>query len=256
MTCLDMTRFQSDFAKALFEHDESRAARWLIQPAFAVYRNTVMKGCLDALEANYPSIVRLVGHEWFRSAAAVFVGKHPPRDGALVDYGCGFPAFLRSFEPAAELTYLPDVARLDRFWTESHTAADAMPLSAGDLAQLAPDALTACRLVPHPAARWAWFDEQPIYSIWARNRTDAEPQDELLWRSEGALLTRPQDAVLWQSAGRADCAFMEACAAGRTLSEAAERAHQADLLADLTGVVARLLSAGAICEPSTLQAFN
>jgi hypothetical protein len=165
-----------------------------------------------------------------------------------MNYGCAFPNFLRSFEPAAELTYLPDVARLDRFWSDSHTAADATPLSAADLAQLTPDALTACHLVPHPAARWAWFDDAPIYSIWTRNRGDAEPQDDLQWQGEGALLTRPEGAVLWQSAGRADCAFMKACAAGRTLSEATEQAHLADPLADLMAVVGRLLSAGAIAS--------
>ena len=94
------------------------------QPGFAVYRNTVMKGCIDALVANYPAVVRLVGDDWFRAAAAVFVRAHPPRHPMLVDYGRDFPSFLSAFEPAAELTYLPDVARLDRFWTEAHVAAD------------------------------------------------------------------------------------------------------------------------------------
>ena len=33
------------------------------QPAFAVYRNTVMKACIDALQANYPAVTRLVSEE-------------------------------------------------------------------------------------------------------------------------------------------------------------------------------------------------
>lgn len=243
-----LARFQHDFANALFERVPTASAPWLAQPAFAVYRNTVIKACIDALEANYPSVVRLVGREWFRSAAALFMARHPPQDGALVSYGEHFAGFLRSFEPAAELTYLPDVARLDRFWTESHIAADALPLGAAHLAQLSPGALMACRLRPHPAARWAWFELQPIYSIWHRNRIDADDgqQDELVWHGEGALLTRPDATVQWQRAGQADCAFLDACAAGQPLSVAAERAQQADPLTDLMAVMARLLAAGAI----------
>lgn len=241
-----LASFQHDFANALLERVPTASAPWLAQPAFAVYRNTVIKACVDALEANYPSVVRLVGREWFRSAAALFVEQHPPQDGALVSYGGHFSGFLRSFEPAAELTYLTDVARLDRFWTESHIAADALPLCAAHLAQLSPGALMDCRLRPHPAARWAWFESQPIHSIWHRNRIDAGAQDELVWQGEGCLITRPGATVQWQPAGQADCAFLDACAAGQPLSVAAERAQQADALADLMAVMARLLAAGAI----------
>ena len=244
-----LASFQHDFARALFEpHASPESAPWLGQPAFAVYRNTVAKACIDALEANYPSVVRLVGRDWFRSAAALFVASHPPQDSSLFSYGEPFESFLGSFEPARELVYLPAVARLDRFWTESHIAADAGALGAAQLAQLSPGELMTCRLEPHPAARWAWFDEEPIYSIWHRNRPaiSADTQEELIWQGEGALLTRPDAAVQWQGAGRADCAFLDACAANQALSVAAERAHEADPRSDLTAMMARLLAAGAI----------
>jgi hypothetical protein len=62
-------------------------------PAFAVYRNTVMKGCIDALQANYPAVARLVGEEWFRAAAAVYARANPPRVPMLAEYGEGFASF-------------------------------------------------------------------------------------------------------------------------------------------------------------------
>ena len=34
---------------------------WSPNRAFAVYRNTVLKGCIDALQANYPTVGQLVG---------------------------------------------------------------------------------------------------------------------------------------------------------------------------------------------------
>jgi len=81
-------------------------------------------GMTSALVANYPAVARLVGDVWFRAATAAFVRQGPPQHPMLVDYGAAFPDFLRTFEPAAELPYLPDVALLDRYWTEAYIAAD------------------------------------------------------------------------------------------------------------------------------------
>ena len=59
----------------------------------AVYRNTSIKGRIDALEANYPTVSRLVGTEWFRAAAREFVEAEPGeashRAGINLDDGLG-----------------------------------------------------------------------------------------------------------------------------------------------------------------------
>lgn len=241
--------FHDAFARALFAPQEATDPAVLqltAQPAFAVYRNTVMKGCIDALEANFPAVARLVGSEWFRAAAALHVAAQPPRDGQLLNYGEGFADFLKRFEPAAELVYLPGVAQLDALWREAHAAADAPVLDAAWLARRAPEALAALVLHPHPAARWAWFAEHPIYSIWARNRNSANPDEaELIWQGEGALLTRPADTVHWRAIDEAGCAFLDACASGLSLGEAAERALTIDADADLAVLLEALLRAGA-----------
>ena len=124
------------------------------QPGFAVYRNTVAKACVDALQANYPAVWRLVGEEWFRAAAAVFVRSAPPKDPTLVTYGAGFPLFLERFAPARDLPYLGAVARLDRFWTEAHVARDEAPVAAADVAAV----IASIGLIPSATIRsssWA-----------------------------------------------------------------------------------------------------
>jgi hypothetical protein len=193
-------------------------------PAFAVYRNTVMKGCIDALQANYPAVARLVGEEWFRAAAAVYARANPPRVPMLAEYGEGFASFLESFPPSAELPYLPAVARLDRFWTEAHTAPDEPLLRR----------LNGRRLQPHAAARWAWFP-LPAYTIWSANREGAGERGEIVWRAEGALITRPRDAVQCIELDAAECRFLDACARG-------------DELPDAFPFLARLLQAGAFAD--------
>ena len=106
-----LARFQDDFAEALYDE---RAFAPADHAAFAIYRNTAMRACLDALEANYPAVVCLVGRDWFRAAAAIHVSQSPPRDGRLFAYGADFPDFIEHFPPASGMPYLTDVARLDR----------------------------------------------------------------------------------------------------------------------------------------------
>jgi hypothetical protein len=247
-----LREFQNAFARALLDDgtDSASIASLTAQPGFAVYRNTVMKGCIDALAANYPAVVRLVGEEWFRAAAAVFVKAHPPPRPMLVDYGSDFAAFLSAFAPAAELTYLADVARVDRFWTEAHTACDETPLDAGALANLTPDALERTVLRPHASARWRWFADQPIFSLWRCNRDEGnvEGLSTLVWRGEGALLVRPHSVVETIELSRGGCAFLDACAAGAALSEAGLAALDVEQDIGLAALMAQLLRAGAFTE--------
>ena len=183
-----LDEFQREFAAALLGEATSAAGQALAaQPGFAVYRNTVLRGCIDALAANYPTVATLVGAEWFDDAAGRFARAHLPRDGSLAAYGQGFADFLEAFEPAAGLAYLGGVARLDRAWTEAHLAADAPVLAAATLAALPPAQLLDAVLVPHPAARWVRSPDMPIFTIWRRHRERAPLDDALDWRGEGGL---------------------------------------------------------------------
>ncbi len=247
-----LARFQDAFARALLAPTAEPAAAHVLeigaltaQPAFSVYRNTVMKSCIDALQANYPAVERLVGAEWFRAAAAIHVRVALPADPTLLRYGAAFADFLARFEPAAELPYLAGVARLDRYWTEVHGAPDEDVLDPAAVAGAPPAALAAAVLHPHAAARWAWFSDAPVYTIWSRNRSGDALDDDLDWRPEGALLTRPRDAVEWVALDAADCEFLDACAAGKTVAASVQAALAVQGNADLARLMSGLLTAGA-----------
>jgi hypothetical protein len=254
MVALSLASFQAAFAQMLM--DPSGAAGGLRgalpglhdAPGLAVYRNTVMRGCLDALQANYPTVAQLVGDEWFRAAAAVYVRTHWPARPMLIDYGNCFAAFLGTFPPAASLPYLPAVANLDRSWTESHLAAEAPVLEGATLASAlqsqasSPDALA---LRVHPAARWHWFDAVPAFTLWQRHRAGRFDDSAIEWRGEGALLTRPAGQVEWQPLPQAGIALVEACAHGASLAAALEAASVFATPADAGAQLAQLVSAGA-----------
>lgn len=256
---MKLAAFQDAFAEALLLPDPADAdpgvAYLVAQPAFAVYRNTVAKGCIDALQANFPAVARLVGEEFFREAASLYVTLQLPREPSLLAYGVSFPVFLSAYSPVEDMPWLADVARLERLWTGAHTAADAEPLDARALA-LSLDELARARLHLHPSARWAWFAEAPVYTIWSRNRAVEYDESPIAWHGEGTLVTRPVGAVQWMAIEESACRFLDACREGLTVLQAMEAALEADPQVDLGALVSRLIEAGAFSQLSTTHENN
>ncbi len=220
--------FQASFFDALLaEPGEIGDAPFARQPGFAVYRNTVMTGCIEALGANYPTVRALIGEDRFRALARAFVRSDPPRDGVMASYGARFPEALGSRFHDDTAVPVVAIAALDRAWTESHLAADAALLEPGSLVALAAEHFAAARLVPHPAARWLVLDATPAFSWWraqreGRSRDDGGADDQC------ALLTRPDGAVAWTAIDPAGAAFLDACARGLVVADALDAAARAE----------------------------
>ena len=245
-------QFQDDFIEALYQRPAPTMADLTEQAGFSVYRNTVIKGCSDALCDNLPSVERLVGREWLSAAAAIYARSTPPVDARLIHYGKDFPEFIRHFEPARELPYLADVAVLDLLWIEAFAAAEEPVLRLGELHGMTAADLAQQCLTPRASTRWQWFTGQPIYSLWRSSR-EAQPIPEPLpWQSEGALLYRSPAGVSWQPLEHGGCVFLSACADGLVLDQASALAIAAQPDMDFTDLLSRLLGAAAFSAPSRI----
>ncbi len=241
----ELLDFQDAFVAAL-AGERSALSPWLApgsgDEGLSVYRNTIAKGCVDALAANFPTVLSMVGEDWFRAAAALFAREAPPTHAALLDYGEDFPAWLDRFPPALELPYLAGVAHLDRLWTEALFAAEAPALSAQALEALDPETLARARLTLHPSVRFAAFDAG-LPGLWLEARAGREDLD-LTETPEALLLVRQGGVVASRVAGPAETEFLRACRAGQTLAEAAERAAEADPDVPLAHLFAALIADG------------
>lgn len=232
---LSPTEFQHSFGAALAGTNNA----WLADPATAraltVHRNTSARAAQDALVDNYPVVRSLVGEEPFQACATAFVMAHPPRDPRLCLFGEGFDRFLAGYLPFVELPYLPDLAALERMCTEVLFAADADHFDgeAFDLDQPLP---------LHPAARFARF-ASPAVAIWHAHQPDAAPDAlaDIQWGGCAALVTRPYQLTAI-AIDAPSAAFVESCAAGSTLAEAATAAAEAG--GDLSTIFAALIVSG------------
>lgn len=175
----ELLSMQADFAEAIGRPADG---------PMAVYRNTVTRGAVEALRANYPVVEQILGDEMFEGIAVEFTAAWPPRTPVLALYGSEFADWLGQQPWIDDLPYLPDVARIERLRIESLFAADAEPLS-GIACR------TAERVALHPAARFAWLST-PGMSIWLAHLQPMAIAIEPDWKAEGALFARPTPFIM------------------------------------------------------------
>jgi len=211
---------------------------------FGVYRNNVTVSLVNALSEIFPTVQNLVGEDFFRAMARIYVQDNPPASRLLFEYGATFPAFLERFEPAGELPFLPDVARLERLWLDSFHAADAAPLDGTVLQRVAPEQIARLTFLAHPATH-LFRAEHAAVSIMARDRAREPLTDLDPFVAEDGLITRPayDPEIRHLPAGGAE--FLGLLIEGRTLGEAAGAALSRDPDFNLPAAISAIIEAGA-----------
>ncbi|MGC8519032.1 MAG: DNA-binding domain-containing protein [Steroidobacteraceae bacterium] len=211
---------------------------------FAVYRNNVFAGLIDALAQSYPVVRGLLGAECFEETARRYARQHLPRSPVLLEYGEHFPLFLEQLEPLAALAYLGDVARIERAWLEAYHAPEAPALDPGALARIPAHRAADLCFRLHPSVRLVRSRHAAV-TIWRLNVAEDPgaglPPDAI---PESALLARPaaEVEVIGLTPGAAE--FLTALAAGRVLGEACERARSVQDTFNLTEHCTALLGGG------------
>jgi len=219
----------------------------------AVHRNNVVSSLIDALADAFPVTQALVGAEFFRAMASVFVRRHPPRSRVLAHYGEELPGFIERFDPAASVPYLADVARLERARIRAYHAADVPPVQAEAVAAALAcgEAVADLRLELHPGVS-VLVSPYAVASLWAAHQTDDEGDIALVdpQAPESVLILREGLDVLVLVLAPGMAAFITALQQGAPLAAAAlpAQGHAADLATefDLTAAVSLLMQRGAV----------
>lgn len=235
----DLLEFQREFAGAL----DCPAAG-----ALAVYRNTVLKGAVEALRDNYPVVEQLLGTEMFDAIAVDFATRRPPPSPVLALYGDAFAGWLEEQPWIADLPYLADVARIERLRLECLMAADAQPLTSEQVRRACrPDGGRVCL---HPAVRFAWLST-PAMSIWLAHQRGFEAELEPEWQLEGALFARPTPFDLHAPRiGRAAHRLLSGIGLGETLDASLAAAAALYPAEDCTAILASLVNLGVFAAPA------
>jgi hypothetical protein len=222
---------------------------------FDVHRNNVRSSLVSVLAATFPVSQAVVGEDFFRAMAAIWVIRSPPLSPVLSEYGSGFPEFIAGFAPAAALPFLGELARLEWLRNVSYHAADSPTLD-GDAYRpwlARPAQLDALRVQLHPACHWLRCG-YPVLSIWSAHHGHGALAAIEPGRGEDVLVFRPGEEVrlLELPAGGVD--FLDALQRGCPLAEAAAVAGKCpgfDLTANLRGLVEHRLASAFLDAAAT-----
>jgi len=254
-----LPELQAAFARAMMERHESAVlAEWIVagpgldaEARIGTYRNSVFSNYRATLREVYPVVLALVGESFFNGAADTYASNYPSRSGDLNDFGGEFGAFLAGWPPAAQLAYLPDVARLEWAMECVFHAADAAPLDLQALAAVPEEELPALRFELHPASRIV-HSPYPILRIWQVNQPgfSGDQTVHLHGGGDALLVIRRSETVELERLSSGDVVLLRALAADLTLAQAHARALEADLEVDLAALLHRHVLGG------TLTAFR
>lgn len=174
---LGLRKLQLDFAAAVLDGAQKGFERHIHAAGLSgarrlqIYRNNTLLNLTASLKATYPVVCRLVGNQFFEYAATQYIAGYPSRSGDLEEFGDCFPVFLENFAAAAELVYLPNVARLEWAYHQIFHAARHSPLDLAALAQVPTEQQGDLHFQLHPAARLL-ESVFPILRIWQVNQED------------------------------------------------------------------------------------
>jgi hypothetical protein len=224
-----LCELQEGFRRALLSGDDAAIAPLVAgnstqaRERIAIYRNNVFVSLTRALEDTFPVVCRLVDERFFAYAAYRFISAHPPTRACLAEYGAEFPGFLADFEPSRELTYLPDVARLEWLMSMAAHAADAAPLPPSALAGIAPAETPQLVLRLHGSAHLI-SSPWRIDSIWLANRAGSNAEIDLLRGPVYLEVSRPGSEVVLRTLDAAAYAFRQTLRQGLPLELATDAA--------------------------------
>ena len=170
---MQLSALEAAFRSGIIARDDAilaifKAGNLSEKKRLEIYRNNVFSNYRNALESIYPAILNLVGADYFRQAAQRYVEHFPSSSGDIHYYGENFAALLASLPGAADLAYLPDVARLEWSIHAAFHATDHAPLDLSRLQSIAAAEYGNLRFVLNPATRLL-RSEFPIRKIWQVN---------------------------------------------------------------------------------------
>lgn len=236
---------QRDFAEALFDSGRAPPGRLpaaSLARGYAVHRNNVIKGLIDALRNRFPAAERIVGQEFFIAMAQLYVRAHPPTTPVMMLFGDSFPEFVAHCPAADEMPYLVDVCRIEAARTRAYHAADAMPLPAEAFANLNPARLMDLRAELHPSLELV-CSAFPALTIWSMNSNGSPLRQVADWLPEHAAIARPLQEVEVHRLPAGGATFLGALLQGKSLGGSADAASAADAGFGLTANLALLIGA-------------
>lgn len=206
-----------------------------------VHANTISHARLMALEETFPRTREVIGHDRFNAHSRLFIQQSGVASQPLAAIGQGIDSFLLK---QGESEGAADLARFEWLWLQSYHAADAAPLTLGELAGLEAEVLLEVPLQSHPAAIASRF--APLVHEMIGAEVDG------LAEADAILITRPDSEVLVYPISAMAASMLATAEFSCTISNLfAPRGEEQDDTATAMPALVSLIEAGALIRAGT-----
>ena len=154
-----LARLQDDFQAFMLRSDTAIESHVIgthrvpIATRLAIYGDGYASRLIEALEANYPALAKLLGPADFPTLGTAYVRAHDSQFRSVRYYGAQLAEFLASQPEYLRAPVLAELARWEWAMTEAFDAADATPINTGTLTHVAAEQWADLRFEFHPSLR-------------------------------------------------------------------------------------------------------
>ena len=161
-----------------------------------VYRNNIFATLAETLSNIFPVSCAMVGEEFFKSMARIYIRSHTPDSGNLHDFGEHLPSFIESMPELSNYPYLSALAEIDWACHRAFHSTSVNSLDISSLADFSPDNYEDLQFEFHPAIHTI-KSKYPIFDIWnfATSNGHADTTPDLNSEGQQVLIHRPKSGV-------------------------------------------------------------
>ena len=189
----------------------------------AVYADGYAARLNEALAEVYEAVQHLLGKEAFIELTQSYLQQNPSHSHNLSHVGQNMPSFIQNTRFAAELPFLPDLARLELEVAQAFHSFGQPAFDAGCLAALSEEAWEKMRVFFQPFVRLV-SSEWPILDIWrARKEPLSEMKVDLVNRPQSVLVHRNGLDVTCEAIDKVQRELLESLLKGAELGETCQR---------------------------------
>ena len=239
---------QADFMQRLLslETTQLASAKPDYSHRFWIYQNNVFAALQDYLKEVFPATQGVVGEDFFKQMAQVFIQQSPPQQGNIHLYGADFVKICEKFEGLESLVYLPDLMAYE--WA-LHAAYYADDRPAVDVANISQDELLSLS-VSLTENFYLIESNYPIFEIHRQSLPDYDGEISLRLdqSQDNILICRPVYQVLERVIEGSQVAFIKELQKSENLLQGIE-ALQGSISADELSAALGLIFELALLRP-------
>lgn len=190
---LSHTQSTDDFLDYLMPCGDLSAEQQL-----AIYQNNVRGALQKTLALTYSVCCKILGENYFKQLARMYIKNHPSRHYDLNGYGEFFADFLQiQCQQQSELQnfpYLSDLAKLEWLYQQIYYAADAGKFDFTAFAELTDQQQVQSQFQLTPCLQFMCSD-YPVLSIWQVNQLESNQQQTLSSQVENICIFREDNQI-------------------------------------------------------------